>query len=452
MINKVFISYNQSEAVTFCFWKYFFEACGIELESEMITKEWSKMSKNGPCLIILGSGKSSYIFPTEAEQCVYLVKHNAEYRKYYNKSGKQYRNDVIPMVRWDSINYAFIPVLERLVMELDERERLKEILQIFIEEKFWSTAWLYSEIAYEGKSGLDPLISDSCTTMGARLRSLSPGKSAQSDWYRQFSLLYCEYIQCGTRERTLMRRLSDSQELLKKCRMLAKIRGWVPSLCMFAGKICELSQIAHKYALDYYKSIPSEGRTADTYCNVGYIYERYTGDEALARREYENALQLDPMHFRAAYSLGVCYTAKGEWIVAYSLLNRIVHFLSVRLTPAISVRELEYYYKSLQMLLLICEQNINGDDFEHYYRTEILKLRKYLKDDFEVPDEKSRKISLSLEKGNENDAVPEKGRETAFLKMFRCMNMGETTQEIVAERIYTKFKIPKSIKNASSTQ
>lgn len=402
MLNKVFVSYSQSEAITFCFWKYFFETCGIEVKSFIIPKEQSCISKGTPHLIILGSERSACISSTSIGQIVYLVKKDEEYNNYFTK-----RSDVVPMTSWEQAGNAFISVLENLVVEQDELDTLKEILRIFISEKFWGTAWVFDEVAYENSDGLADFLVDSCEKMSEKLEYLTVTKNPESDWYRQFALLYCKYIQYGTHEKTLSGRLSDSQELLKECGKLAKAYGWRPTICMFAGKICSLSQVAHKYAIDYYKSIPKGERSADAYYNAGYIYENYVGDNELALYQYKRAAQLDSTCYQSVYKQGVHYEATGKWMTAYTFFNKVLRILEDRINPSISIQDLEYYCKSIRQLIKICEHNIDDDKLIDYYKARIQNL----------------KTNFS----------------TAFQEVFMYLNIDESIQQIVKDRVLGKL-------------
>ncbi len=149
--NRVYISYSPSMSVAYCFWKYFFQSCGIWVTEKKIDEHWRIDKTKSPQIIILEKQDNQKIQLQECERIVYSAEEMTEVD---NK-----RKDTVLFV-WEGKNYYY-NIIHKLFHGLEE-EIIYNLLEIFRGENsrqkganktgnLWSATWLFHEMV--GKKG-----------------------------------------------------------------------------------------------------------------------------------------------------------------------------------------------------------------------------------------------------------------------------------------------------------
>lgn len=363
------ISYSKEEKITFCFWKYFFQACGIFPQESEINENWIDVDKTEPHLLILGTSDGECILPEVYSNRVYLVKRNAAFQK------DSWREDVIKIDRWDKNKNVFRSVIRRLFGKFREGESIEKLLCMFMEKKIWGGLWLYDEMAFQEGNFGNEFILRKCK---AAVANIPP----KNDWHYRYMILYCDYVMLGISAETLIKRSYECERLLNECEEIAKIYdGWNAPLCILAGQICKLSSVTRKYALNYFRSSLRSCVSAEILYNIGYSYEKDYGDEEGAFDYYKRTYRYDKQYYRAMYKMAGYWEKQGNWMEAFTLYDKIRRILQeTDWQAAITLKQIEYYYKSIRKSYDICRQNINGNSIMRDYKIELEAMLKKIRE------------------------------------------------------------------------
>ena len=376
IINKrIYISYSPGRSVEYCFWKYFFQISGIWVKDEVIKGHWKIDTAKTPHLVIFSrNDESNYgnLYPN----IVYCV------RKKSNKAS--YRRDIIKLEWW---NGYYHEVLNQLFFEdVNLLRFLNEMMNIFagqyrvgskekVSDGLWSSVWLFHEIAQAAmRDEWDKQISNNAAK--AMILLEKKGKDSSVSWYYQYASLYCEYMRYGV-NRNAVTRMRWSESLLEKCSGLAEKGGWSMALSLLAGRISLLTSTQNKYAVSYFKNILRYDDQAELLYEVGHIYEKAYGDKKMAWHYYQLAYQQDSYYYRAVYKIAVKLEMEGDWLYAmgaYSRVRKIIASMQEQVKNNISIRELEYEYKSCKNILQLCRQYMNDIEFQNGLRGQIIDM------------------------------------------------------------------------------
>lgn len=366
---KVYISYSAMRSVEYCFWKYFFEVCGIWVSEEIITEDWEMDKTKVPQLVIMDK-KDETNYLEQSPRIVYCVRKSANMPRT--------RKDIVRMEWWKKYYYSVLVELFRGDRDLDCLMRLMGIfageinadLKVKTEEGLWSATWLFHELAQSAeKKEWDRQIRDKAMETIETL--LNTTEDILKSSYCQYAILYCKYLQCGV-NRSSINRMNQTKELLIECEKLADKMGWTPALLFLAGKMSLLTSAENKYAVNYFDRIIKYEARADLLYEIGHIYEKAYGNVKRAWEYYQLAYRQEPDYYRALYKLAVKLETEDRWMQAISVYNRVRKIVAKKEKyDSISVRELEYEYKSCKNILRICRRYIDDYELQNSYRLRI---------------------------------------------------------------------------------
>lgn len=346
---RVFVSYSKSEAVTFSFWKHFFQICGIWVTEKALKGDEIEFS-NEPHLFILGNEDIGCVKEQLINQHVYIVKDNAKYKSLLNKK----RPDIFSIKRWDE-KMPFAKVITAL-FNGKQATAIRELLEIYIETNLWEISWLFHEFAIEEKSLFDINILQGCTQALEKLNKISKSELA---WNYYYMKLYCLYIECKTKDRSLLGRMNNCQKLLAKCLALSEREGWNPILAILRAKIGEMSPTENKAAVNYYIFSLNYEMKANILYDIGYLFENIYGNNELAFQYYQRAYKCDKSYCRAAYKIAFFGEKNGEWMEALKTYYRIKQELNENEKwPITSLQEIDCYYRCCNRIVRIYQSNI----------------------------------------------------------------------------------------------
>lgn len=371
---RVYISYSPDCSVTYCFWNYFFQACGISVIEKKIDEKWKLDNSKVPQLVICKHADLQQNDKGNSKNIVYCFKDIPE-EKSGNNVEDYYRN-IINVLFEDDEEKEILYTLLCIFGEIGDAGQVSGAWQP-IPGSLWSASWLFHEIAQSNEGRWDKEIYQKCWEV---LELLDQKKEdIGKNWNYKFLRLYCEYIQCGVRGRNFTARAQGCKELLVKCRELAKDQGWLPQLCVLTGKICNLSSTENKYAVSYYRRAAGSERKASLYYDIGHVYEKAYGDMDKAMEYYGMAYRSDNQYFRALYKLAVQEEDKGKWKEAITSYSRVRCIIGKdRVKDSISVCELEYDYKTCRKILLLTRKNISDEEVFAHYQNEIRQMHDHI--------------------------------------------------------------------------
>lgn len=373
-MRRVYISFSPDCSVTYCFWNYFFQACGISVIEKKIDEKWKLDNSKVPQLVICKHADLQQNDKGNSKNIVYCFKDIPE-----EKSG-------------NNVEDYYRSIINVLFEEDEEKEILYILLCIFggignagqasgawqpIPGSLWSASWLFHEIAQTNEGRWDKEIYQKCWEV---LEMLEQKKAdLEKSWNYKFLRLYCEYIQCGVRGRNFTARAQGCKQLLDKCREFAKEQGWLPQLCVLTGKICNLSSTENKYAVSYYNRAVSSEKKPSIYYDIGHVYEKAYGDMDRAMEYYRKAYMSDNQYFRALYKIAVQHEGRGEWKEAVTSYSRVRCIIGKeRAEDSISVCDLEYDYKTCRKIMLLCKKNISDEEVFVHYQNEIRQMHDHI--------------------------------------------------------------------------
>ncbi|HBA69755.1 MAG TPA: hypothetical protein DCZ40_10435 [Lachnospiraceae bacterium] len=406
MEQRVFISYNSDEKVMFCFWKMFFEACGLWVIEKILGRD-EDISEQQPHLLILGNEDFQLIENRIRKNRVYLVKNNRNYKEVL-----KCRPDILDVGKWYKNDKNFRQVLLCLFRDQDAAGVLPELVHFFKHGQIWGAAWLYQELADEGNKHIDAWIMSQCSMTLEGLQ-----KRKNRNWYADFFEIYCEYIMCGAGVKSLFSRSNECERLLEKCKILSQKRGWTSSLYLLSGKICGLSQMEEQYAKYYYLSIGEEQKNTDVWYLLGHEFEKKQDAYKVALTYYKKAYDCDLQSYRALYKLAVFAEEQKEWMDAFQMFQKIKLMLEdLKAVDMIWIRELLYSRKSCKKLIRICQNNVANIHAAEQYE---MQLR-----DFDIKMEKTEIFSKLFYGmfGKSNEEIKKEALKEIREKMkLRCM-------------------------------
>lgn len=395
MIDKIFISYSDSEKITWCFWKLFFQICGIWVSEERL-EECELDNAQDAHLVIVGNSGKDKIKAKEEKDIFYIVKRNATFSKYKKRAD-------VAEVNWLYGNtQSFQKAISFLFAGKEEKGQIKKILDLYTENEFWGGLWLFQELSVKDKSYFDQCIVARCVQM---LNALYEQKSEGDGWHLEYAKLYCEYMKTCSGIRRLTERTMACRELIKKCEQLSAKNGWQPSLCVLMGKIRELSPSEGKFSVFFYKEALKYESKPEILYDIGHIYETMFGDEMRAEEYYIMSVQRDRKFYRGLYKIAFFSEKRGDWKRALNYYVNIENILQKEEKP-ISIYKAMYLYKTQRRLLAILQK---------FFAVETL-IKGYSKNVEEFPE---KKIMENKELDN----------------LFHCM-FGKSYEEIIKKEVW----------------
>lgn len=366
MVDRIWISYSASESVEYCCLKYFFQACGIWAVDYRERREPKEAEIH---LCILGVDDAQYIQPYTDSRS-YLVKRNSTFQSLLC------RRDVMEF-KWKNAGKNLDMLMERLFQKKEESEIMKELISMYMKEKLWGASWLFHEIAYEDNPSWDDYIEEVCIRTKEQLE-----KSGLffNSWNHRFMKTYCDYMLCGVSVKSTISRSARCSDLLQQCGRLAEERGWVSSLCILAARICGMSKLEEKYALNYYRSARKYGDSSENFYDIGHIYEKLYGEYADAMEYYKMSWKWNNGNYRALYKIAMDMEEKGDWMNALRLYENIRKYIREnREENSISIKKTEYEYKVLRRIIWLVKMHMEDGKLLNQLQEELEALRNHLK-------------------------------------------------------------------------
>lgn len=370
MVKRIFVSYSDSEKITYCFWKLFFQFCGIWV-SEKKMEDCELENVQDVHLMIVGISDENKIKLKEEKDIFYIIKRNATFSKYKRRSD-------VAEVNWSSGNtFCFQKAVNYLFAGKEKLSQIKKILELFISNEFWGNFWLFHELAVKDKSCFDQRIIESCEQI---LNALDKEKDDGDGWHLEYAKLYCEYMKTCSEIRRLTERTIACKELIIKCEQLAMKEGWQPSLCVLMGKIQELSPAESKFSLSFYKAALQYENKAEIFYDIGHIYETMFGDEKSAEEYYIKSVQLDNNFYRSLYKIAFFSEKRGDWKKALQYYGIIQKQLESE-NKVVSIYKIMYLYKIKRRLLNIFQKFFAVkaliDEYSEEVRDFRIKIQEY---------------------------------------------------------------------------
>ena len=345
---KILIAYSKTENVEHSFWKYFFQSCGIWVKSCNLANDPHVLEAQYQTIYILNYMDLD-ILSTIYPESIYIVKNNSAFRKY-----RQYEN--VCILDWKNIN-SFMKIVNII---FGQESFFVQLLLHFIRNNLWRDAWLYHEVAHVKNNVWDKNIrQDSRNTIGL-LKSMKNKAYEQYDYYKQYMILYCEFLNLGAQRIGTVDWDVKNSGLMKQINELACKYEWTLPLLMLQAKVCSLSSITSMRSVKYLSDIAAKDYSANILYDIGRQYGEIYGNWELANEFYEEAVQCNAKYFRALYQRGKKEEKQGEWIDAIKTYLTVINLLpSKKQDTFASMAEVEYLYKSIQNIKRIATENLN---------------------------------------------------------------------------------------------
>ena len=367
---RVFVSYSKSEAVTFSFWKHFFQICGIWVTENALKGDDIEFS-NEPHLFILGNEDIGCVKEQLINQHVYIVKDNAKYKSLLNKK----RPDIFSIKRWDE-KMPFAKVITAL-FNGKQATAIRELLEIYIETNLWEISWLFHEFAIYRESNFDNYISLKCKKVLSQLNIKKEG-----GWNYEYMKLYIQYMLHKVMDRSLYGRMTSCQELLICWQKLEEKKELNPNLYLLKAQISEMSPIENKSAINYYLLINEYEKQSDILYRIGHLFETIYGNDEAAEKYYRKSYKCDASYYRAWYKIALYLEKRGEWIFALNIYYKIRKRLSKsETTNAVSTFDIDYYYKCCKRIIKIYYANICDNDTIIFFENELEQMHNKIMND-----------------------------------------------------------------------
>lgn len=362
-MKKIKFIYSVEENVVFCFWKYFFEACGIETVGERIENSVQE-----------GADIYIYILPKNEWERVDKSQKNVFYilRKWNEKLNE--REDVMSHQWSDKKSGSYHDNRKLLLWLFDKTSsdfvELQSILDIFQKNKLWQALWLFREspgIARQGE--MEKTIIGTC---GAVVKDIEDKEGIYYDYIR----LYCLYITKTLTMRSTLGAELAIEQIMEAGEKLLKKRNDKLMVYNLLGRISKSSKYGGLSERYLKKAIEIERNSENLY-QIGALYENFYGEWEKALEYYRSSYQMNNDCYRAAYKLGLDAEKRGRWEEAKAFYSCIEKKLYKDMgQPQISTLPVQYLFKTWRRLVNIC-RNVEYDEFEEM---KYLDLKKKLQE------------------------------------------------------------------------
>lgn len=420
MTEKIYITYDNNETVTYSFWKQFFLMSGVWV----IGNKYENTEKD---ILEKIEAESLHLYLLSNRNLSIIKKNTIKDNVFYLMNARHYGDDALYQHRKDILAYdwrkqfTFIDALNKIICE--ENVDYGKLLSIYINNNLWMSTWLFFELAHDQKTEWDAWI---LKNSEASIKSLKKFKGknvkVKNLWNYEFMNLYCKYLKLAVKSRNPEERKVEVNQLLQEVNLLSEKNGWKPALCKLCAAICDLSPLENKKAVVYYKEILEYEKTPEILYKLGRIYEKIYGDIEIAKKYYELADEGEKC-YRARYKMASYYETRGDWKHALflyeSIMEQFKNELSNLFYYSITVYDVEYYEKILIKIRDIFQQKFSykGQELDNLIETiknnivDFSRLRKMI----HCMRQMSNKISvlINIDKNSKNS---EKQRENDFLK------------------------------------
>lgn len=161
----------------------------------------------------------------------------------------------------------------------------------------------------------------------------------------------------------------DTDNILEVVRELEEIKGnyWC-SLELLLGQI--YGDLLEKYsqAVSYYSKVIRKRKNAFACYKIGYIYKCRNKDYHSAMHYFNEALEINPMYYRALYQVGICKYNMNKMDEAKRYLEELMDILETKLDcDVLRPMEVEYLFKTY-IILANMEYKKYGDIYHSFFR------------------------------------------------------------------------------------
>ena len=184
-MEKILIVYSKTENVVHSFWKYFFQSCGVWVKSCDLEKD--QIEENHYKKLFILDYMNADILDNICPQDVYIVKKNSTFKKYM-------KNKNVCVFDWKRIGTA-----DKIIELIFENGAFMiQLLKYYISNNLWRDAWLYHEVSHTRNHMWDKSIINDCENTIKALRSLDDNYDVKYEYYKQYMILYCEFLNLGS--------------------------------------------------------------------------------------------------------------------------------------------------------------------------------------------------------------------------------------------------------------
>lgn len=365
---RIYISYSSGSSIAYCFWKYFFRACGVWVTSEKIEKNWRLDKTHKPHLVILDNA-TRMKYESPSSNIVYCVqrpaKSDQERKDFVCRWADMYHNVIRELLQGNENLFLFMELVDVFGGDYDCSS------ETLTAEGLWSAAWLFHEIAQRAnKEEWDKEIIQKAEKAFSLLQ-----KGNGSGWHKEYMKLYCRYLQCGV-NRSSVNTMYQCKKLLEQCADLAKEEDY-PMLDYMIAKIRLLTATENKYSVNYLKKAINYEAQPEMLYEIGHVYEKAYGDYYLAMNYYQKAYQLDTTYYRALYKFAVKLEESKDWMRAISVYDRVRQLIHAgRLKNDIGVRDYEYEFKSCRRMMRLCGEYMGDSAAEQIFKERIEDMKR----------------------------------------------------------------------------
>ena len=283
-------------------------------------------------------------------QDVYIVKKNSTFKKYM-------KNKNVCVFDWKRIGTA-----DKIIELIFENGAFMiQLLKYYISNNLWRDAWLYHEVSHTRNHMWDKSIMNDCENTIKALRSLDDNYDVKYEYYKQYMILYCEFLNLGSQRLNVVDNEVRNTGLLKDIEELSNKYECTLALLMLKAKTCSLSSITSMRTVQYLEKIREEECSANILYDIGRQYGEVYGNWKLAYDYYERAVKCNKNYFRALYQKARQEERKEKWVEAIRTYVDVIGLLPRKREDSFaSMGEVEYLYKSIRNIEKISLQNLNN--------------------------------------------------------------------------------------------
>lgn len=370
MDKRILIAYSFEERITYSFWKYFFQSCGV----------WVKAYKTGDKIPLNEKNyQYMYILNNDDIREMKMISHNAVYVVKSNSSYKSFRKlDNICAFQWRK-RQSYYEIVDKL---FGENSVFRELLSIYIDRSLWLNAWLYHEIPYDEKDTWREQIQIECAKALSQLELLDNKYASQKQnrFYIEYMKLYCNFLIAGANKTNITEMKDANIGLLSEITLLAKSYEWTLSLLILAAQVSDLSALTSVHIIEYLRKACEMEKSAGLLYDIGRIYERLYGKQDVAYIYYEASVTQDRFYYRTIYKLALRMEDQQEWFQAIICYRNIINILpDIMDGNYASISEIEYLYKANRHLAGIFREQLNNSEIAGSYEQNIHSLQKHIK-------------------------------------------------------------------------
>ena len=371
MDKRILIIYSFEEEITYSFWKYFFQSCGVWVKACKIGNNIQLEEKKYQTVYILSNDDIKKMTAISSN-AVYIVKSNSSYtsfRKLNNICTFQWRK-----------RESYYEVIDKI---FGMSSVFRELLNIYIDSSLWLNAWLYHEMPYDENDIWNEQIRKECDKALTQLQILK--RKYVHKWkmryFVEYMEIYCRFLMAGANRRNEIGVRASNIDLLSEIFSFAIAYEWTLSLLILAAQVSDLNPLTRGHVIKYLQRACEMEKNAGILYDVGRLYEEVYGELDTAYMYYEDSIMQDHFYYKAIYKLALRMEKQQEWFQAMKYYRNIIEILP-RLTEGnySSTSEIEYTYKANARLADIYREQLRNNEIARLYEDNIRYLQIYMKE------------------------------------------------------------------------